>query len=417
MAYLRGTPAAEPVRVVVTGMGVVTSLGRGCGAQAGFRHAADGLRPLTAFDASRQRTQLAGQADLQPLPAGHGLSPRQVARLDRATQLLLGAGLEAYAQAGWAASTEPVPLCFGTSAAAMPLGERYYQEKTSTPRQQRGLAHLALNYQPASQVRLLADALRVTGPMQVIANACASGSNAIGHAFHLIRSGRAHRAIAGGYDGLSQLVFAGFDSLQALSTTRPRPFAADRDGLALGEGAAVLLLERRQDALARGATILGEIAGYGAATDLHHLTQPHPQGDAALCSMTAACAEAGWTPSQVDYINAHGTGTPLNDGSEGAAICRWAGEAVSAIRVSSTKGSIGHLLGGAGAVEAALCLLALRGGWVPPNVPVPNPDPVCHFQLIQKPLDAPLRRVLSNSFGFGGANATLALQHPDLAHS
>src|SRR5262249_39365077 len=159
---------------------------------------------------------------------------------------------------------------------------------------------------------------------------------------------------------LSQLVFAGFDSLQALSPTQCRPFDAHRDGLALGEGAAVLTLETLEHAKQRGAQILGEIVGYGAALDLHHLTQPHPEGDAALASMAEATKIAGLRPERIDYVNAHGTGTPMNDGAEANAIWRWAGDCVSTLPVSSTKSAIGHLLGGAGAVEAVVCLMTLR---------------------------------------------------------
>src|SRR4029453_16281320 len=166
-------------------------------------------------------------------------------------------------------------------------------------------------YQAQRQVLDLADAFGFRGPITIIANACASGANAIGHAWELVRRGHAERVLTGGYDALSQLVFAGFDSLQALSPTQCRPFAARRDGLALGEGAAVLTLETLDSARKRNAEILGEIVGYGAATDAHHLTQPHPNGDAALASMTAACDAAKLPADRVDYVNAHGTGTPL----------------------------------------------------------------------------------------------------------
>ena len=158
------------------------------------------------------------------------------------------------------------------------------------------------------------------------------------------------------------------------------------------------------------AKVIAEICGYGAATDLHHLTQPHPQGDAALLSMTRACEEAGVRPSEIRYINSHGTGTPLNDAAEGMAIQRWAGADVGKVMVSSTKGSIGHLLGGAGAVEAIICLLAMREGFVPPNAAIETPDPVCTFDLVRTPRDADLDCVLTNSFGFGGANATLVMR-------
>src|SRR5204863_7912935 len=167
-----------------------------------------------------------------------------------------------------------------------------------------------------------------------------------------------------------------------------------------GEGAAILTLETLQHARRRGAEILAEILGYGAATDVHHLTQPHPNGDAAFASMTAACASARVTPQQVGYINAHGTGTPLNDSAEAAAINRWAGASARTLPVSSTKFSIGHLLGGAGAVEALVCLMALRGQWLPPTSTLETPEPACAFPIVRKPTEAKLEYVMSNSFGF-----------------
>jgi 3-oxoacyl-[acyl-carrier-protein] synthase II len=213
--------------------------------------------------------------------------------------------------------------------------------------------------------------------------------------------------LTGGYDALSQLVFAGFDSLQALSTTQCRPFDANRDGLALGEGAAVLTLETFEHAQKRGAKILGEIVGYGASLDVHHLTQPHPEGDAALASMNAATQIAGLSPGDIGYVNAHGTGTALNDSAEANAIRRWAGARAGTLHVSSTKSSIGHLLGAAGAVEAVICLMALQEEWLPPTSTLSTPDPLCNFPLVQEPTHAKLDHVLSNSFGFGGANASL----------
>lgn len=412
MSYRRDQQLSGPHRVVVTGAGIVTAMGHGWSANAdGFRRGRVALRPITVFDTSRQRVHTGGEVVMDaPLPETK-LSARQISRLDRATTLMLHAGAEAMAQAAWRDTNgESVPICLGTSAGAMSLGELYYKAKTLCPKQNRSLASLVTGYLPHTQAQVLAEAMGLTGPVSIITNACASGANAIGHAFHLIKSGRARRAFCGGYDAIAEMVFAGFDSLQALSTTSPRPFDAARDGLALGEGAAMLTLERLDDAVARGAIVLGEVTGYGASTDLHHLTQPHPGGDAAVRSMTLACAEAGARADEVDYINSHGTGTPLNDAAEGAAIQRWAGEAVSRVKVSSTKGAIGHLLGGAGAVEAVICLMAMRGGWVPPNVPVTQLDPVCTFDLVREPLDADLNCTLTNSFGFGGANATLVLR-------
>lgn len=412
MSYRSGEVLSGPHRVVVTGAGIVTAMGHGWSANAsGFREGRVALRPVTVFDSSRQRVHTAGEVMMdKPLPPMH-LTARQISRVDRATMLLLHAGAEAMAQAAWSGQGgECIPISLGTSAGAMALGEIYYKMKTRQPKRRRNLASLVTGYLPHTQAQLLADAVGIGGPVSIITNACASGANAIGHAFHLVKHGRACRAFCGGYDAIAEMVFAGFDSLQALSTTTPRPFDATRDGLALGEGAAMLALERLDDAVERGATILGEIAGYGATTDLHHLTQPHPEGEAALRSMKLACAEAGVTPEQIDYLNSHGTGTALNDASEGAAIQQWAGGAVARVRVSSTKGGIGHLLGGAGAVEAVICLMAMRGGWLPPNVRVVQPDPVCTFDLVQSPRDAEVNYTLTNSFGFGGANATLVLK-------
>jgi 3-oxoacyl-[acyl-carrier-protein] synthase II len=301
-----------------------------------------------------------------------------------------------------------MPLVIGTSAAAMPIGEEYYKQAlVSKESRARQFARVE-TYQAQRQMTAMARLLGIDGPLRIVSNACASGANAIGQAFHLVRSGRADCVLAGGYDALCQLVFAGFDTLQALSVSGiPRPFDAARDGLALGEGAGFVVVESAASAKARGARVIAEILGYGAATDVHHLTQPHPDGDAALATMQAACAMAGLAPEQIDYINSHGTGTPLNDVAEGRAIQRWAGDAVGAVKVSSTKSAIGHLLGGAGAVESVICLMTLDGQWLPASLNVRQADEVCTFDLVREPREARVSRALTNSFGFGGANATL----------
>ncbi|RBP41305.1 3-oxoacyl-[acyl-carrier-protein] synthase II [Roseimicrobium gellanilyticum] len=411
MPYRAGQTREETHRVVITGAGIITSMGNNWQENAeGFRAGRLAFRDITVFDASRQRVQRAGEVVFPDAFPQTRLTRSQRKRLDRASRLLVHAGVEAIQQSGWnadALSGEPVPLCLGTSAGAMATGEAYYLAKTNAPATKTSLAEKVILYLPHTQAQHLQSALGIHGPLTIIANACASGANAIGQAFRLVKSGRTRRALAGGYDALAHMVFAGFDSLQALSTTLPRPFDANRDGLALGEGAAIVTLERLEDALARGANILAEISGYGASTDLHHLTQPHPQGDAALLSMTRACEEAGVTPDMIQYINSHGTGTPLNDVAEGAAIQRWAGGHVGKIMVSSTKSAIGHLLGGAGAVEAVICLIAMREGFVPASCSVRTADPICTFDLVREPREAQLDCTLTNSFGFGGANATL----------
>jgi 3-oxoacyl-[acyl-carrier-protein] synthase II len=402
-------PTNQP-RVVITGAGIVTALGLGWENNAdGFRRGRVAIRPVTLFDISRQRVKVAAEVDLPPLLPQTQLSHRQIRRMDRAAKLLLLAAHEAWLQSGWEPS-ENLPLVLGTTSGGMSLGENYYRQAIHTPHAHRRQATRILHYQAQREALDLADAFGFSGPVTVIANACASGANAIGHAFDLLRRGHAERVFTGGYDALSQLVFAGFDSLQALSPTQCRPFDAHRDGLALGEGAAMLALETFDSAKKRGAEILGEIIGYGASTDAHHLTQPHPNGDAAFVSMTAACANAKLAPEKIGYVNAHGTGTPLNDSAEAVAINRWAGAHAKEIPVSSTKASIGHLLGGAGAVEAVVCLMALREQWLPPTSTLQTPEPLCEFPIVRKPRDAQLEFALTNSFGFGGANATLILR-------
>lgn len=418
MVVVRFASTVSPARVVITGAGLITSMGCGWRANAdGFREGRVALPEVTLFDTSRQRVSRAGQVSLPAELPPTRLGRRARARLDRATLLLLHAAAEAWAQAGGEmlpeAEKEQIPLVLGTSAGAMALGEAYYRQAVTMPVSRRGQLTRVRHYQPQHQAALVADAFGLSGAAVIITNACASGANALGHAFQLVRSGRAQRVVAGGYDALCQLVFAGFDSLQALSTTQPRPFDAERDGLALGEGAAVCVIETYEAALARGVTPLAEITGYGVATDRHHLTQPHPEGAAALRSMQRACAMAGVGPAEIDYLNSHGTGTPLNDAAEAAAIRRWceaAGADPTRLAVSSTKASIGHLLGGAGAVEAVICLLALHEQFLPPTTTVRTLDPAVCFDLVQAPRSAPVTRCLTNSFGFGGANATLILE-------
>jgi 3-oxoacyl-[acyl-carrier-protein] synthase II len=396
-----------PARVVITGAGIITALGLDWESNAeGFRAGRTAFRPVSQFDVSRQRVKVAAEVDLPKTFPASRLNRRQLERLDRAGQMLVLAALEAWQQTGWEPA-ENLPLVLGTTAGGMLLGESYFRQALQQPQRHRQQATRAIHYQPQVQARMVLDALGFSGPITIISNACASGGNAIGHAWDLIRCGQAERVVAGGYDALGEMVFSGFDSLQALSPSVCRPFDARRNGLALGEGAAVVALETVESARRRGAEILGELIGYGTAIDQHHLTQPHPQGNTTLAVMKLACASAGVAPDEIDYINAHGTGTVLNDSSEALAISEWAGRRAATLPVSSTKAGIGHLLGGAGAVEAVACLMALREQWLPPEIAFETPDPACKFPVVNKPRDARLNVVLSNSFGFGGVNAAL----------
>jgi 3-oxoacyl-[acyl-carrier-protein] synthase II len=361
---------------------------------------------VTLFSVSRQRAKIAAEIDLpEKLPPTH-LSENFLSRLDRASRMLLLAAHEAWTQSGWQ-TAENLPVILGTTSGEMSFGEAYLRQAIESPRAKKNQPTRVAHYQAQRQGLDLCDAFDFHGPITIIANACASGSNAIGHAFEMVRNGRAEKVLAGGYEALCQLTFAGFDSLQALSPVPCRPFDAQRDGLSLGEGAAILTLETLTHAKKRGAEIIGEIIGYGAATDTHHLTQPHPEGNAAFATMNAACACAKISPEQIDYVNAHGTATPQNDATETAAINRWAGENAKNLFVSSTKSSIGHLLGAAGAVEAVICLMALREQFLPPQISLNQIDSACRFQIVREPTDKKIKIALSNSFGFGGANASL----------
>lgn len=402
------TSTDKPARVVVTGAGVVTAYGAGWKTNAeGFRAGRVAMGPVTLFDVTGQKSKIAAEADLTDaeLPPSP-LTRSQRRRLNRASRLLLLAAHEAWAQSGWKPNGS-LPVVLGTTSGEMCLGQDYLKQALNSPRATKGQPTRVSHYLVQQQGTNLSRALGIDANLTTISNACASGANAIGHAWQLVRGGRHAQVLTGGYDALCHLTFAGFDSLQVLSPSPCRPFDANRDGLTLGEGAAVFALESLEHAEARGAEILGEIIGYGASADNHHLTQPQPEGNAALAAMNSACAAAGVAPEQIDYVNAHGTATPQNDAAEAAAINAWAGSRATSLPVSSTKGGIGHLLGAAGAVEAAVCLMALRGQWLPPQTSLNVADPACRFQNVRKPTDAKINVALSNSFGFGGANATL----------
>jgi 3-oxoacyl-[acyl-carrier-protein] synthase II len=410
------------IRVAVTAAGVVSPLGCGLGETLdALRSGRDGVGPVRLFDASGCRSQTAGQVDesrltpwLEAEGRGHGRRrrPRLSPPSHRSSRMLLAAAREALeADPGF----QPESLVIGTTSGGMSFGEAFYRsllapEPCKEKRRRPGwLAH----YPPQKAVADLLDALALYVPCQIIANACASGANAIGHGYDLIRNGLRTAVLAGGYDAISELVFAGFDSLQASTPDQCRPFDRARSGLVLGEGAAVLLLESLESARRRGAPILGEVSGYGLSTDNHHLTQPHPSGIGPLRAMERALDAAGLLPAQIDYINAHGTATPFNDATEGAAIEQLFGK--KGVPVSSTKALMGHSLGAAGAVEAAFSLLALQYDFLPPNAHYREADPQWELDIVANtPRFGPVRRVLSNSFGFGGANAALVLQKPGL---
>lgn len=395
--------------ILVTGAGIVSPLGLDWREnEASFRADRACFRPVTLFDVSERIAKTAASVDLPSESLFLKMPGRRAHLVDRGTRMVMLAVREALGMAGLSGLQGVDAIVLGTSAGAMSVGQEYFRVARSSPGRQAGQLSRLEYYQPQRQIALIADEYDWRGPVILISNACASGANAIGEAMALIRSGRARRVLAGGYDALAELVFAGFDTLRALAPSGiPRPFDAARDGLALGEGAAVVLLESADAAAERGAEALAVAAGYATATDLHHLTQPDPEGKAAIRTMREACAMAGVRPEEIGYLNSHGTGTPFNDVAEASAIRAWAGEALAGIPVSSTKSAMGHLLGGAGAVEAVICLMAMRGGWLPGSLHVREVDECVGFDLVRGFRQTNVRAALTNSFGFGGTNATL----------
>ena len=397
-------PPQKRTRVAVVAAGIVSPLGFGLIETAeSLRNARDCVTPVTRFSVESCRCKTAGQiADDRLLNCSTGRMQRPE-RLHRASRMMICALQEMLAQA---MAFEPELTVVGTTSGGMTFGEEYY--RTLHGRQKtRGTPSWIANYPPQKPVIDAQEALGLSAPCQVIANACASGTNAIGHAFECVRSGRYRRVLTGGYDALSELVFVGFDSLQAATPEKCRPFDSGRTGLVLGEGAAVLALENFDLAQARGAPILAEITGYGISTDNHHLTQPNPSGIGPRQAMERALESAQLAPEAIDYINAHGTATPFNDTVEGKAIA----ELFDHVPISSTKGMMGHSLGAAGAVEAAISILALQHQFLPPNIHFRSGDPELGLNIVANAArPAKIRTVLSNSFGFGGTNASVIIQ-------
>lgn len=398
-------PLSSKRRVAVTAMGVVSPLGRGLASTLeALKTGRDCVTPVTSFDVGRCRAKTAGQAG--DLSEDRGANSRQGARLHPASRMMIAATRETMA-----ADPEfrPELLVIGTTSGGMSFGQEFYRSQVGRQKAHGRAAWLA-NYLPHKPVVDAQEACGLSAPVQIIANACASGSNAIGHAFALIRAGKHERILCGGYDAISEMVYAGFDSLQASTPEMVRPFSRDRSGLVLGEGAAILALESWESAIRRGAPIIAEVIGYGISTDNHHLTQPHPSGIGPRQAMERALASAECPPERVDYINAHGTATAFNDATEGTAIAQLFG---SRTPVSSTKAMMGHSLGAAGAIEAVFSILAMQHRFLPPNINYREPDPAWTLDIVaNEAREADVRCAVSNSFGFGGTNASIVLRKP-----
>ncbi len=404
---------STPLRsVAITAAGIVSPLGRGLAATAASLLAArDCVSPVSRFEVGQCKSSTAGQVPEALLDPAAG---RKAKRLHPASRMMLAAMDELREQDR---GFQPESAVIATTSGGMSYGEAFWRSLPSSAGGPEGggshprAAWLA-NYPPQKPVLDAMEAAGFSAPCQIIANACASGTNAIGHAFSLIRSGIQKSVLCGGYNVISELVFVGFDSLQASTAEKCRPFDKDRTGLVLGEGAALLALEDLETARGRGAPVLATVTGYGISTDNHHLTQPHPSGNGPYLAMSRALASARREPGELDYINAHGTATVFNDATEGAAISRLFGERPGGlVPVSSTKSMMGHSLGAAGAIEAVFCILALREGFLPANIHFRAPDPAWKMDIVANAArKAEARCVLSNSFGFGGTNASIVLE-------
>jgi 3-oxoacyl-[acyl-carrier-protein] synthase II len=405
-------------RVVITGLGCVSPVGNNVkDTWQALLEGKSGAAPITLFDASTHKTKFA--AEVKNFDAGALFGTRDARKMDRFVQLATAASIEALEQSGLViddANRDRVGILIGTGiGGVITMFEQHdvYRER-GADRISPFLIPMMISDSAGGN---LAIRFGARGPNMSLATACASGTNALGEAAEMIRRGAADVMIAGASEAaIAGLTMAGMNSMTALSTRNDdptkasRPFDKDRDGFLMGEGAGVLILESYEYAKARGATILAEFSGYATTDDAHHISAPAENGAGAAISMQTAMDNAGLKAEDISYINAHGTSTQLNDKSETAAIKTVFGEQAYKIPVSSTKSMTGHLLGASGAVEAVVCVLAIRDNILPPTINYTTPDPVCDLDYVpNQPRKAEPTHVMSNSFGFGGHNATLII--------
>ncbi|MFO7610200.1 MAG: beta-ketoacyl-ACP synthase II [Candidatus Krumholzibacteriia bacterium] len=409
----------EPRKVVVTGLGMLTAVGldRDTSWDA-LKRGASGIAPITCLDITGFKTTFAGE--LKGFDPELAMDPKDARKADRYAQVAVAAAVEAMAQAGLdAAPGDPfrAGVIIGSGIGGMITFEEQHARLLA-----RGARAVSPLFIPMMISDMAAGLVSIRygfkGANYCTVSACASGGHAIGAAFDQIRLGHADVMITGGAEAaICNMALAGFGNMKALSTRNDdptaasRPFDADRDGFVLGEGGGILVLEAEEHAQARGAVILGEVLGYGMTADAFHMTQPDNDGAGAMGSMRQALRTCGLEPAQVGYINAHGTSTHFNDKIESKAIAAVFGDHARRLKISSTKSMIGHLLGGAGAVEAVITVLALRDGILPPTINYRTPDPECDLDYCpNEAVKADVEHALSNSFGFGGHNVTLGFR-------
>lgn len=406
-------------RVVITGIGLVTPLGNSVEENwSALVQGRSGIGPITRFDASELPVRIAGE--VRGLDASQYLDRRELKRMDLFSQFAVVAAGQALADAGWngtAIHPERTAVILGVGMggiATLEEGVRDFYAGGIKRVSPFFIPRLIANMAPAH----VAMRYGLRGENFAIVSACASGGHAIGEALRRIRCGEQDAAVAGGVEAaVTPMGVAGFAVMRALSTRNEdperasRPFDAQRDGFVVAEGAGIVFLETLESALARAARIYAEVVGYGANADAYHITMPPPEGEGAGRCMQRALQDAGVQPVEVDYINAHGTSTPLNDAAETKAIKHVFGEHAYRLAVSSTKSMTGHALGAAGAIEAAYTALALDRQLLPPTINYETPDPECDLDYVpNRARPAALRLALSNSFGFGGTNSTLVLR-------
>jgi 3-oxoacyl-[acyl-carrier-protein] synthase II len=407
-------------RIAITGVGVVTSTGVGCEAMwDSLVNGRSGISAIEHFDAEQYTTRFAGY--VKDFDCSAVIDKKEARRMSRFQQFAMVAAAEALADAGLTEIDEELGLRAGCIVGSG-IGGLGTMEEQNAILLERGPSRISPFLVPMMIVDLAAGHISIKWGLKGInyapVSACATGSHAIGEAAEVIRRGDADVIVAGGFDaGVTPLGVAGFAAARALSTRNDDPTAASRpwdsgrDGFVIAEGGGILVLEDWDTAVARGAHIRAELLGYGATADAYHITAPAPDGNGAIRAMKQALAQAGLEPSAVDYINAHGTSTEVGDIAETNAIKAVFG--ADAPLVSSTKSMMGHMLGGAGAAEAAVCVLAMENGTVPPTINLTDPDPACDLDYvpnIARKVD--LKVTMSNSFGFGGHNATLILGRP-----
>ncbi|HET8548981.1 MAG TPA: beta-ketoacyl-[acyl-carrier-protein] synthase family protein [Bryobacteraceae bacterium] len=395
-------------RVAVTGIGVVSALGTNAATfWQSLTAGRSGIRPLSGFRAGEFR--FANAAEVLEFDSSQHFGDKQAAMLDRSAQLALVAAREAVADSGTETAGPRTAVVTGSCIGGQPSMDEAFVDvyKKGLPRVSPLMIPRVMANAGAS---LISMHFGITGPSYTVSTACSSANHAIGQAFWLVRSGVVDRAVAGGHEATFSYAFLrAWEAMRVVSPDTCRPFSRDRHGMILGEGAGMLVLEDMEAAVARGARIYAELAGFGMSSDAHHMTQPCAQG--AARAMTAALEDAGLAADDIGYINAHGTGTPANDPTETAAIRIALGNAAERVAVSSTKSMHGHALGAAGAIEAAATVLALRHGVLPPTANFTDPDPECDLDVIANTArPARAAAALSNSFAFGGLNAVLAFR-------